>query len=103
MQKHFWTLEYVYEYGSDISLYPTKSAAIRDSISLILEWLCDVDDEEIENAILVLIQKGDYISAIRTYEDATDESFNWSLTDVQPAKSIPSQRELKRRAAKAMR
>lgn len=70
---NIWLLVYRHKHGHDYNVFGNEEDAKIGACSIILEWMCDLEDIETEETLLLLITQKEWDKAIESYQEATAE------------------------------
>ena len=94
-----YATEYSYLDGTDTTAHPDKDAAMRRACKIILDWIDEVEDKEMQQQILYAVMDREFESAVRTWGRWQNDNMNESISVLElEVQSEPSAEELCSRA-----
>jgi len=70
-----YVVTYDHKHGCDTWVCATEDGAWRSAAEVALEWVCDLDNEELEKKVKALYKKGEYKKCALLYCQAIDTEF----------------------------
>ena len=73
--KTVWTVIYTHRYGTDVLACESEKSAWLSVVEIMLEWIDEFDDEEVQLKLVELLRKGNYAQAGQLWSENNEDEY----------------------------